>query len=264
MKGIHRVIMNYHRDLEDFEQEKIKENLMLNIRKQKDLESKDPRLGGHSKSTSKLNKNAFDSFKVPDDPSYNKGGGEVKVETKEVGTKKQPLDKFMILDLIKENLASSKHPSSKSNNGNGNASNLAGTLYVNSQKKLWGLDLSLIKPNYDEVDPKNGTLIVNNKITPVSILEEIVDEVSFDEKNGVFYQRWSLDLDMDLFGELGICNGQEKRENFRFYGENQSPIKPKKSNPQVFSPIFDDPELQALPLGRFNSYDASANLKSPT
>jgi hypothetical protein len=259
MKGIHRVIMNYHRDLEDFDQEKIKENLILNIRRQKDMELKDKKLEGCSKSPSKSNQNAFDSFKVPDDPSYNKGGCEVKVVTKELGTKKQPLDKFMILDLIKENFANSKRLSSRSNDGNANGENLAGTLHVNSQKKLFGLDSSLIKPNYVEVDQKNLALIVSNDITSVSILGKSVDEFSFDEKNGIFYERWSLDLDMDLFGELGICNGRKGRENFRFPIENQSPMKPEKSNPEVLSFNFDDPESNALPLGRFNSYDVSTN-----
>jgi hypothetical protein len=181
MKGIHRVIMNYHKDLEDFDQEKIKENLMLNIRRQKDLELKDSKLEGGSMSPSKSNKNAFDSFKVPDDPSYNKGGREVKVVTKELGTNKQPLDKFMIFDLIKENLANSKRLSSTSNNGNANVENLGGTLHVNSQKKLFGLDLSLIKPNYVEVDQKNVALIVNIDISSVSILGKSVDELSFDQ-----------------------------------------------------------------------------------
>jgi hypothetical protein len=68
---------------------------------------------------------------------------------------------------------------------------------------------------------------------------------------------------MDLFGELGICNGHEERESFSFTIENQSPMKPKQSNPQVFSSNLDDPEPIALPSGMFNSYDGSTNQQSP-
>lgn len=67
---------------------------------------------------------------------------------------------------------------------------------------------------------------------------------------------------MDLFGELGICNGQEERENFRFPIENQSPIKPKQSNPQFFMSNLDDPEPISLPSGMLNSYDALTNQQS--
>jgi hypothetical protein len=68
---------------------------------------------------------------------------------------------------------------------------------------------------------------------------------------------------MDLFGELGIYNGQEERENFSFTIENQSPMKPKQSNPQVFSYNLDDPKPIAVPSGMLNSYDGSTNQQSP-
>ena len=178
MKTIYKIMIKYRKNVEDFCQEKIKDKLLENVKRQKQLESNTDLVSG-----SKSARRELDSFKVPDDPSYHKGGEEIKSQAKQLQTKKQPLDKFMILDLIKDCLANS--PTKKPQNNNGPS--LAGTLHINSKSKLFGLDLSHIKASYDEVDQKSENLTVHRKLKVISMPGDSIDSQSFDSKNNDLY-----------------------------------------------------------------------------